>query len=45
MSDIQIYLMDAFASEVGKGNRAGVVFDADGLSTAQMRVFRKRRSY
>ncbi len=38
MSDIQIYLMDAFASEVGKGNRAGVVFDADGLSTAQMQA-------
>ncbi len=28
--------MDAFTATVGEGNRAGVVFDADGLTPAQM---------
>lgn len=38
MSDIQIYLVDAFTGDMGKGNRAGVVFNADGLSTEQMQA-------
>jgi PhzF family phenazine biosynthesis protein len=31
-----VYLVDAFTTEVGKGNRAGVVLDADGLSDREM---------
>ena len=36
MSDIDIYLVDAFTDQIGAGNRAGVVFDADDLSADQM---------
>ena len=41
MRDITIYLMDAFTDKIGEGNRAGVVFDADDLSTAQMQEIAK----
>lgn len=34
--DIEIYLVDAFTDQIGKGNRAGVVFNANGLSAEQM---------
>ena len=36
MTEVTIYLVDAFTSAPGKGNRAGVVFDANDLSTEQM---------
>lgn len=36
MRDVTIHLMDAFTDVIGKGNRAGVVFDADGLSDSEM---------
>lgn len=36
MSEISIYLVDAFTDQIGSGNRAGVVFDANDLSSAQM---------
>lgn len=36
MTDVSIYLVDAFTSEPGKGNRAGVVFDANHLNTEEM---------
>lgn len=36
MSDINVYLVDAFTDKIGAGNRAGVMFDADGLSAEQM---------
>ncbi len=34
--DVEIFLVDAFTEEAGKGNRAGVVFEADGLTETQM---------
>ena len=36
MTDVTIYLVDAFTSDPGKGNRAGVVFDANDLSAEKM---------
>lgn len=36
MTEVTIYLVDAFTATPGKGNRAGVVFDANHLSAAQM---------
>ena len=33
---MQVLLVDAFAEEPGKGNSAGVVLDATGLSDGQM---------
>ncbi len=33
---VEIHLVDAFTKTIGKGNRAGVVFDADDLTEAQM---------
>ena len=33
---VKILLVDAFTTEVNKGNRAGVVLDADGLNERQM---------
>ena len=33
---MQIYLIDAFTNSPGKGNRAGVVLDASGLTEVQM---------
>lgn len=38
MAEVTIYLVDAFTDEPGKGNRAGVVFDADHLSTDEMQA-------
>lgn len=38
MTKVTIYLVDAFTEEPGKGNRAGVVFDANHLSTEQMQA-------
>lgn len=34
--DIEIFLVDAFTRQTGKGNRAGVVFDANGLTPEEM---------
>ena len=36
--EVEIYLVDAFTNVIGEGNRAGVVFDADGLTAAQMQA-------
>lgn len=33
---MQVYLIDAFTNSAGKGNRAGVVLDASGLTEVQM---------
>lgn len=33
---VEIHLVDAFTKTIGKGNRAGVVFDADDLTEEQM---------
>lgn len=33
---MKIHLVDAFTTDIGKGNRAGVVFDADNLNEQQM---------
>ncbi len=35
---VTVLLVDAFTTEVGKGNRAGVVLDAEGLSAEQMQA-------
>lgn len=36
--DVTVLLVDAFTDKVGKGNRAGVVLDAEKLSPAQMQA-------
>lgn len=36
INTIEIYLVDAFTNTVNEGNRAGVVFDADGLTIDEM---------
>src|SRR5262245_52845347 len=33
---VTVYLVDAFTKQTGKGNRAGVVLEADTLTTEQM---------
>ncbi len=33
---IEVHMVDAFTKTVNKGNRAGVVFDADGLTSEEM---------
>ncbi len=38
MTDVTIYLVDAFTEKPGKGNRAGVVFDAGNLSSDEMQA-------
>jgi len=39
---ITVFLAEAFTTEPGKGNRAGVVLDAAGLSDAAMQVVADR---
>lgn len=36
--EVRVLLVDAFTTEVGKGNRAGVVLEAQGLSAMQMQA-------